>query len=214
MMGWIAIFIGPVTAFAFWSLREFGFPNSISETGTLIDRTVALLPFALGALSLFSLSYAVTYSYDKLDRLFSLIMCIGFTIVAFQPCASAYLVSDRVGVFSLPQKVSGWVHNIGALVGFASMILWVLRFRKSDKSKPEQTKEKQLRNKWYFGFSLLMSIALVFFIFNIAGAFKEGFAIVFWLEFFVLVPCGLSCLIKGGLLFMDEVEKTEKRDAK
>ena len=207
MMGWIAIFIGPVTALAVGVRPGYGFPSSISETATILDQTVSLLPYALGALSLFALSYAVIYRYDTLDRVCTLLMCVGFAFVAFQPCASAHLVSDRVGVFAVSRNASGVIHNIGAVIGFGAMILWVLRFTKSDKEKSKQTKEKHLRNKWYFGLSILMSLALVLFIFHASGAFVVGFPIVFWMEFFILVPCGVSCLIKGGLIFTDKAEK-------
>ena len=205
MLGWVAILIGPATALAVSLIHGYDFPDSISQTATVIDKTVSLLPFALGALSLFSLSYSLTHAYDIWDRVLTVLMCIGFTIVAFQPCASSYLVSELVGVFAISQTYSGWVHNTGALIGFGSMILWVLRFTKSDKVKSEWTKEKRLRNKWYFGLSLLMTFALVLFIFDIAGAFVSDFPIVFWVECFVLVPCGVSCLIKGGLFFRDKI---------
>jgi mannose/fructose/N-acetylgalactosamine-specific phosphotransferase system component IID len=85
--------------------------NSISESGTIPNAVSPILPFALGSLALFVLNYSLKYAYAnhkealsqmrkrndiiciysfrrRLDKVFPILMAVGFTIVAMQMCSS------------------------------------------------------------------------------------------------------------------------------
>jgi len=204
-MGFVAIFIGPLVLFTTSITYGLAFPQSISETGTIANRAGPILPFCLGALALFALTYAIVYAYDKMDKIFTIGMASGFTIVAMQMCSSEYINLARVGLLGVSPQASHMIHIVGAIVGFGSMILWVmLCFRKSDKRKGQRTREKETRNNVYFYFGLAMLLSLGLFILNSAGVFGEGFPIVFVAECAMLLFGGIACLIKGGLFLADK----------
>jgi len=204
-MGFVAIFIGPLVLFTTSVTYKLCFPNSISETATISNRAGPILPFCLGALALFALTYAIVYAYDKMDKIFTVGMASGFTMVAMQMCKSRYIEFPRVGLLGVTPGVSHTLHMIGALVGFGSMIFWImLCFRKSDKRKDLQTKEKQLRNKVYFYSGIAMILSLGVFIFDLIGVFGENFPTVFVAECAMLFIGGCACVIKGGLCFKDK----------
>ena len=206
-MGFIAIFIGPLVLFTTSVTYGLSFPKSISETATIANRTAAILPFCLGALALFALTYAIVYAYDRLDKICSFGMASGFTVVAMQMCSSVYINVARVGLFGVIPRVSNIMHSIGAVVGFGSMIFWImLCFRKSDRRRDLQTKEKQIRNKIYFYSGIAMILSLGLFILNSAGIFGDDFPVVFVAECAMLLFGGISCLIKGGLFLKDKAE--------
>jgi len=207
VMGFVAIFIGPLVLFTTKVTYDLKFPQSISETATIANRSGAILPFCLGALALFALTYAIVYAYDKMDKIFTIGMASGFTMVAMQMCSSIYIEVTRVGLFGVSPFVSNILHSIGALVGFGSMILWImLCFRKSDKRKDRRTKEKNVRNNIYFYFGLAMILSLGLFIFNWAGVFRYNFPIVFVVECAMLIFGGVACVIKGGFVLKDKEE--------
>jgi len=204
-MGFVAIFIGPLVLFTTSVTYGLPFPQSISETGTIANRAGPILPFCLGALALFALTYAIVHAYDKMDKIFTIGMAVGFTAVAMQMCSSEYVNLGRVGLLGVSPETSNTIHIIGAIAGFGSMILWVmLCFRKSDKREGQRTKEKDTRNNVYFYFGLAMLLSLGLFVLNSAGVFGEGFPIVFVAECAMLLFGGIACLIKGGLVLRDK----------
>jgi len=88
------------------------------------------------------------------------------------------------------------------------MIFWImLCFRKSDKCKGLQTKEKQLWNKIYFYSGIAMILSLGVFIIDLTGAFGKNFPAVCVAECAMLFIGGCACVIKGGLLFKDKEGK-------
>ena len=203
-MGFVAIFIGPLVLFTTSVTYKLKFPNSISETATIANRAGAILPFCLGALALFALTYAIVYAYDGLDKIFTVGMASGFTVVAMQMCSSAYIDVDRVGLLGVIPKTSNILHSLGAVIGFGSMIFWImLCFRKSDRRKSLQTKEKHIRNKIYFCSGIAMILSLGLFILDSAGLFGDNFPVVFVAECAMLLFGGISCLIKGGVILRD-----------
>jgi len=204
-MGFVAIFIGPLVLFTTSITYGLTFPNSISETATIANRTGAILPFCLGALALFALSYAIVYAYDKMDKAFSIGMAAGFTVVAMQMCSSVYVDVARVGLLGVLPNVSNILHSVGAVAGFGSMIFWImLCFRKSDRRKDHRTKEKNIRNQIYFYSGIAMVMSLSLFILDTAGVFGENFPVVFVAECAMLMFGGIACLIKGGLFLKDK----------
>ena len=205
-MGWLSIAIAPTVLIITTLIYGLPFPQSISETGTMANMVSSILPFALGALALFSLSYAVRYAYDYFwDKLFTLCMCAGFTLVAMFPCASPYITVDRVGVLGVSPAVSNWIHCVGALIGFGAMICWILFcFTKSDKAKEGQTKEKRLRNLIYNVMGYSVTVCLAFFALSVTGQLIIGFALTYWLEAVILCGSGVCCLVKSGAVFKDK----------
>ena len=206
-MGFVAVLIGPVVLVATTLIHSLPLPKTISETATIANRVGSILPFCLGALALFSLSYSVIYAYDKTDKTYLLGMFVGFTIVALQPCRSPYIVDSRVGFLGVAQEASHIIHMIGAFIGFGCMILWILlSFRKSNREKNTQTREKIMRNRCYLWFSVAMSLSLVIYILDSTGLFGENFPVMFIFECILLTFGGFACLVKGGLFFKDKIK--------
>jgi len=207
VMGFIAIFIGPIVLADAMLIHRLPFPQSISETATMPNMVSMILPFSLGALGLFALTYSAAYAFDNLDKAFTFLMFVGFTIVAMQMCDSQYVNVEHVGLFGLSPGWSASLHSIGAIVGFGSMICWVLLcFRKSDKKKNQRSREKNIRNTLYIYLGAAMVLSLGLFIVNAFGWFGENFPTVFICEWLMLTFGGVACLIKGGLFLRDASE--------
>jgi len=205
-MGFIAVFIGPIVLASTTLIHTLPFPSSISETATIANRTSPILPFCLGALALFALSYAITYAYDRLDRVLTFCIFAGFTIVALQMSASPYIEVNNVGILGVSEAMSGILHNTGALVGFGAMSLWIMVcFTKSDKPRNAQTKEKRTRNNVYFFLGLAMMLLLGVVILNFIGVIGDERPVVFVAEWVMLTFGGIACWIKGGLFLKDKV---------
>ena len=203
-MGFISIFIGPLVLFSTSVTYGLKFPDSISETATIANRSGVILPFCLGALALFALTYTIVHAHDLMDRIFSSGTALGFTIVAMQLCLSGYIEVPRVGLLGVVPEVSNTIHLIGAVGGFGSMILWVmLCFRKSDRRKELRTKEKNLRDSVYFYLGIAMILSLGVFLLDSTGLFGVSFPVVFVAECAMLLFGGVACLIKGGLFLKD-----------
>ena len=209
-MGFVAILIGPLVLFFTSVVHDLRFPQSISETATIANRVGAILPFCLGALALFSFTYAIVHAFDITDKIFTFGMTAGFTIVAMQMCFSIeYIDITRVGLFGLSPKASDIWHLIGAVVGFGSMILWIMQcFRKSDKDRASQTKEKIWRNNIYFYIGLAMIASLSLLVFDKFKLFGEHFPAVFAAECAMLMLGGFACLLKGGFTLRDKYDMT------
>ncbi|MCL2354370.1 MAG: hypothetical protein FWC68_00470 [Oscillospiraceae bacterium] len=198
ILGFIALLITPVVVIVSCVIYNFPFPSNISLTATMPNTVSPILPFCLGMLAIFSISYGLIHNYNLAERLLLFIMGIGFTLVAIQPCYSQYITTEYVGVLHLTPSMSHLVHNIGALMGFSSMIVWVLFFfTKSDKPKYKQTREKRMRNFIYVISSLISTAFLLF------SLFKYHTSSVLITEFIILTFCGIAILIKGGLFLED-----------
>jgi hypothetical protein len=206
IMGFTAIFIGPVTMFTASVIHKYPMLGSISEGATIANKVSPILPYALGALSLFALSYSIKLAYDGFDRLVTLLIFVGFTAVAMQMCQSIYVETDGVGVLNLSPRLSDTVHNVGALTGFGALIVWVLVcFRKSDKPHAERTKQKHKRNRVYEILGAFMLLSLSLFWLDAAGLVLFDLPVVFFVECLILTFGGMACLIKGGLLMGDKI---------
>lgn len=206
ILGWVSLGIAPLTILITVFVYGLPFPKSISEGGTIANQVSPILPYCLGALSLFAFSYSIKHAYDRLDAVLTACMGSGFTVVAMQMCGSPYVDSGRVGLLGLSAFVSGITHNIGAVVGFGSMILWILLcFRKSNKPYREQTHEKHLRNALYTYLGIFM-IASIFIFGMIAVGFPSNGNLpwVFIAETMMLTAGGIACLVKGELILKDK----------
>ena len=206
IMGIVAIVIGPLVLGVSTLIYNKPFPMSISETGTIANQVAPILPFCLGMLAIFALSYSIAYAYSKRDSLSTLVMFIGFSIVALQMCdAPQYITQSRVGVLGVKPGISALMHNIGALTGFGALIYWIMFcFTKSNLPKEKRTKQKNFRNKLYYGFGITMLLCLITFTLSLMGIFGEQFPLVFVLEVIILTFSGFACLIKGEMAFRDK----------
>ena len=204
IMGVISILVGPLILFTASVTHRLAFPKSLSETAAYANGTGAILPFCIGALAVLALVYAIVYAHDKLDKLFTIGMAAGFTVVAMQPYSSAYTENTQIGLLGASPLVSNILHISGYSIGFGCMILWImLSFGKSDRRTSLRTQEKRLRNTIYYCSGIAMMMSLTLFIFNSTGLFGDAFPVVF-AECAMLLFGGISCLIKGGLLLRDK----------
>jgi len=203
-MGWIAIMIAPVVAVITTAVHGLPFPASISETGTIANRVSPVLPFALGTLALFALSYAIYLAYDALDAAVTFLMAAGFIFVAVFPIASQYVVDERIGLFAVSHELSNALHYAGALTGFAAMTVWVgVCFRRSSYSKINQTPEKRIRNVLYAVTTVFMIIAVALFAAHVFGLFGDNSPSMFAAQAVLLTSSGVSILVKGGVALVD-----------
>lgn len=172
----------------------YGYPffNSISASATTHATTSVILPYLLGMMSL----YLITYQgYDLWDTILTKIMAVGFGLVAMQPCLSSYdEMVPKIGLLAQSPSVSNIIHSTGAIFGFVSMIIWIgFCFTKSNSKKP--TEQKNKRNRWYRGCALASTLGIVWFI--IGDMIFPGFPNVWLAEEFILLPIGVAVLIKA-----------------
>ncbi len=206
VMGIVALTLPILVLLCTMAIYGLPFPMSISETATIANQASFILPYCLGMLSIFALSYAFASAQSDGDAIATFVMWMGFTMVALQPCSALkYITVDKVGAFGLTVTGSGFLHNVGAIMGFGALIYWILFcFTKSNKPKGERTPRKNLRNKIYYGFGLTMVACLIVYLLNIFGVLGTSFPLIFVLETIILGFSGIACLIKGGLAFADK----------
>ena len=198
VMGILALLIGPAALFSTLVIHELPFLTSISESATIANKASPIMPYCLGALALFSLTYAFKHSYDATDRILTGGMFAGFTAVTMQMCASPYVQDDRAGLLGLTKSASNVVHDVGAILGFGCMILWILMgFRKSDKPKALWSAQKLRRNKIYAALGLGMIASLLLFLLEGVGLLNTHQHMVFFVECLMLTFGGLACLVKS-----------------
>jgi hypothetical protein len=205
-MGLVAIGLAPVVVLFTTVVHRLPMPQSISETATMANQVGPILPFCLGALALFALTYGIVSRYTRLDTVFTTGICLGFTVVAFQMCASPYVTTQRVGVFALSPGASNVVHYIGATIGFACLILWVMVcFTKSNRPKAQRGQRKRWRDRVYLTLGSATSLALVVLLADAAGWLPTDFPTPLVAEAIILAFLGAACCVKGGLVLKDRV---------
>lgn len=114
-IGWLGMLL-PWIVLALSCVFGYGFPNSISQT-YYFEPCITPFMIILGSAGLLLFSYK---GYDKQDDIIcSLAGAFGLGICIF-PCAvSSVLDADQlVGTFQIVMNVSGWVHNICAILFF------------------------------------------------------------------------------------------------
>jgi hypothetical protein len=131
------------------------FPQSISATYYAVS---CITPFMiiLGAAGLLLLTYN---GYNKQDRIVCSIAGIMGLCVCIFPCSAT--TADYVGTFMLPTEVSGWIHNISAVIFFA--LLAYNSYFLFTKSAGEMTDNKRRRNIIFkvCGIGMLASFVLL-----------------------------------------------------
>ena len=150
MIGLLGILLPFIVAALFGAL-----PASISAT-YYVAQCITPFMIILGSASLLLISYK---GYTRLDDI--ILTCAGIAglLICFCPCYSSTLTI--VGTFMLPSSISGWIHNISAIVffgllSFNSLFLFT-------KSSGEMTKKKKIRNIIYIicGIGMIASFLLL-----------------------------------------------------
>lgn len=180
----------------------YGYPffSSISESATTGVEVGMILPFVLGAMSVFFLGYR---GYDWVDNICAKVMALGSFGVAMQVCASQYSeLYNKVGAFALSPHISNIIHGISAILLFGTMIFWIgTRFTKG---VLDPTPQKKWRNRIYKSCSLLALGGILWFI--IGNWIFPGGPNVFIAEELILIPLGFAVMVKGGAFLKDKEE--------
>ena len=94
----------------------------------------------IGSLVLASFFFATYKGYDIQDRVLTLISSISSICIVIFPCGTS--VFQRCGLFMLPTKLSGTIHNVSAAVLFISFAAMILtQFTKG---------QNKVRNRIYY----------------------------------------------------------------
>ena len=196
-LGFVALLIGIVCMLDVTLVYGLPALTSISESATTGNDAGMLLPFALGCMFTFGISYV---GYCKVERILTRVMAVGFLVVAMQICDSVYVVTERVGLLGLPPGISHTLHVAGAVLGFGSMFIWIAFF--FTRGVPNPTRQKLKRNYIYVICATLMASGIILFIlgmFGVVGAYN-----VFIAEEFMLIPAGIACIVKSELVMKDK----------
>jgi phosphate/sulfate permease len=150
--------------------------------------------------AVFLICYGIINPYRYwLDGLTAITAGVCFILIACFPCGDTEL--SRVGLLCLPVEISAIVHNLSAVVGFASLAVMVaLCFTKT----VETTKAKYRRNQVYRVCAFIMAAVMGVFA---VGAFtglngKGPFILVY--ETLLLWATGVAWFTKAGIIFKDK----------
>ena len=140
MLGWLGMLL-PWIVLILACAYGYGFPDSISAT-YFMDTCITPFMIILGSAGLLLISYK---GYDKQDDIICTLAGIFGLLICIFPCdKSGELMHELVGTFSLPAVVSGWIHNISAVVFFGLLAYNSLYL--FTKSGVEMTEKKRKRN--------------------------------------------------------------------
>lgn len=196
-LGLVSILVGIICLLDAVIVYKLPALTSISESATTGIRCGMILPFALGCMFTFCISYV---GYCKSERILARVMAIGFMVVAMQICNSQYVNESYVGVLGLTPEISNILHCIGAVVGFGAMYIWIAFF--FTRGVPEPTPRKLVRNKVYVVCAIIMECGIAYFvigIFGLAGPYS-----IFIAEELMLIPAGFALIVKSGIFLRDK----------
>lgn len=202
MLGLLGIFL-PWIVLTLSCVFGYGFPDSISAT-YYIDPCITPFMIILGSAGILLISYK---GYDKQDDIVCTVTGIFGLLICIFPCSNpdmyeAGFISNFVGTFQLPYKVSGWIHNISAVFFF--LLLAYNSYFLFTKGSDNPTENKKKRNIIFrvCGIGMAVSLVLIvpFSIFEIWGGtwIVEAIALAFF---------GISWLTKSQIysfLFKDK----------
>ena len=145
ILGWLGATL-PLIVAALYMIFEVGafiLPRSISATYYAAS---CITPFMiiLGAAGILLICYD---GYDKQDRLVCTLAGIFGLCICLFPCYNKFLDFgpwELVGTFQLPAVISGWIHNISAIIFF--LLLAYNSYFLFTKSSGEMTENKRKRN--------------------------------------------------------------------
>ena len=171
--------------------NPLGWYNSISNT--YFSNSNAIMVSIIAISSFFFCTYK---GYDWRDQLVNIISGVGLAGLLIFPCLNEGYKDQLVGVFCLPDRISGRIHDICALTAFVGFFINIeFLFTIGDKNP---TKQKKIRNIIYriCGLFIIPVSASLFVLFSL----KIGPSYLIMIaEFIALWPCGIAWLIKGGM---------------
>ena len=131
------------------------FPQSISAT-YFAETCITPFMIILGSAGLLLLTYD---GYDNQDRIICSIAGAMALCVCIFPCSATD--ASNTGTFMLPTKLSGWIHNISAIIFFA--LLAYNSFFLFTKGSKNPTDNKKKRNLIFriCGIGMVASFALL-----------------------------------------------------
>ena len=121
MVGWLGMLL-PLIVLTLSLIFVFGLPDSISATYYL-DPTITPFMIILGSAGLLLISYK---GYDKHDDIICTLAGISALCICLFPCNTLgltlhfpqYSFPTQVGTFQIGAEISGWIHNITAVLFF------------------------------------------------------------------------------------------------
>lgn len=142
ILGWLGMLLPWIVAILYmiFEVKCVAFPNSISAT-YYVDSCITPFMIILGAAGILLICYS---GYEKIDNIICTIAGIFGLAICLFPCALQYYPDKLVGTFQLPAYISGWIHNIAAVIFFG--LLAFNSFFLFTKSSGEITSEKKKRN--------------------------------------------------------------------
>lgn len=193
----------PIIVLVLSLVNGLGFPDSISATYYLAP---CITPFMiiLGAASILLIYYQ---GYDKQDDIICTLAGVFAMCICIFPCSNDKmfamdLIPTVVGTFQLPRVLSGWIHNISAVIFF--LLLAYNSLFLFTKSSGEMTEKKKKRNIIFkvCGIGMVASLICIvpLTIFQVWGG-------TWWVETFALGFFGISWLTKSNsipLLFAEK----------
>lgn len=156
-LGWLGMLLPWIVAILYmvFEVNKIYFPQSISATYYAAS---CITPFMiiLGSAGLLLLTYN---GYDKQDRIVCSIAGVMALMVCLFPSNTDKL--SYVGTFNIPVAVSGWIHNISAIIFF--VLLAYNSFFLFTKGTGEITPNKRKRNFIFkaCGIGMVASFALI-----------------------------------------------------
>ena len=185
----------PVIVLVLSLVNGYGFPDSISATYYL-DPCITPFMIILGAAGLLLISYR---GYDKQDDIVCTLAGIFALCICIFPCSNDKMymmeyIPDIVGTFQLPRVVSGWIHNISAIIFF--LLLAYNSLFLFTKSSGEMTEKKKKRNLIFKICGIGMVAAMVCII---PLSILEVWGGTWWVEMIALAFFGISWLTKSNV---------------
>lgn len=142
----------------------------------------------IGSLVLASFFFATYKGYDVGDRVLTIISSVSSLCIVIFPCGNN--VYERCGLFMLPSKLSGSIHNITAAILFVSFAVMILtQFTKG---------QDKNRNKVYY---ICGAVIILFMISQVVTTILN----VGWMtvvnEFFMLEAFAVAWIVKSKAVF-------------
>lgn len=194
MLGWLGILL-PWLVLTMSMAYGFGFPDSISAT-YYVSTCITPFMIILGSAGLLLISYR---GYDRQDDIICTLAGVFGLLICIFPCSNnsmydAGFITDIVGTFQIPRVISGWIHNISAVVFF--LLLAYNSLFLFTKSGGEMTEKKKKRNIIFkvCGIGMVASLICIvpLSIFQVWGG-------TWWVEMFALAFFGVSWLTKSNV---------------
>ena len=200
ILGWLGMLLPWLVAILYmlFEVNAFKLPPSISAT-YYVDSCITPFMIILGAAGILLICYN---GYEKIDAIICTLAGIFGLCICIFPCARDLEPAALVGTFNIPANISGWIHNIAAVIFFG--LLSFNSFFLFTKSSGEVTEQKKKRNIIFrvCGIGMIGSFVLLIPLLLL----KVDFAI--WLvEAVALMFFGISWLTKSqcySWLFKDK----------